>query len=231
MRFSILAAGALAASTMVLSSNMARAEGPTSFGKSGELAVSWDQPLVAGSLFATNAATNSILPLPTTLTALGFQYVSVSNNGGSYTAFSLAPAADYFVIDGLSIGAQVLLGIVSFSPPMGQGSTTTLYGIAPQVGYNLTLTDSISFWPKVFFAFAGSSENNNGLSQSAGTIGAFAPFLFHIAQHVYAGVGPDVSTQVFVNQSDMNMNATNPPKITTFGAMATFGGWFHLGGG
>jgi hypothetical protein len=230
MRFSIFAAGALAASTMVLAGSTARAEGAT-FGKAGQLGVSWDQPLVAGSFIAATPGIRGAVPLPTTLTALGFQYFSISDNGGSYTAFSLAPAADYFVIDSLSIGAQVMVGIVSISPSQGQGATLTLYGVAPQVGYNITLTDSISFWPKVFFAFAGSSQSDNGPSQSAGTIGLFAPFLFHIAPHIYAGVGPDVSTQVFVNQSDMNMNVPNPPKITTFGAMATFGGWFHLGGG
>jgi hypothetical protein len=226
----MLAAGALAASTMVLSSSMARAEGPTSFGKSGELAVSWDQPLVAG-LVATNAQTGSLVPLPTTMTALGFEDYSVSNNGGSATIFSLAPAADYFVIDNLSIGAQVMVGVETTSPPQGTGTTTTMYGIAPQIGYNLALTDSISFWPKVFFAYAGASTNNNGPSASIGTLGVFAPFLFHIATHFYAGVGPNASTQLFVNQSDMNMNINNPPKITTFGAMATFGGWFQLGGG
>ena len=112
-----------------------------------------------------------------------------------------------------------------------QGSTTTLYGIAPQVGYNLALTDSISFWPKVFFAYAGASVSNNGGSQSSGTIGLFAPFLFHVATHFYLGVGPDVSTQAFVNQSLGNMNTPNPTKITTFGAMATVGGWTSLGGG
>jgi hypothetical protein len=217
---------------MVLSGSMARAEGPTTFGQSGELAVSWDQPLVAGAAASTNAGGNTISPLPMALTPLGFQYYSSTNNQGSGTVFSIAPAADYFVIQGLSIGAQVMVGVVSTSPPMGQkGTTTTLYGVAPQIGYNLALTDSISFWPKVFFAYAGSSESDNGLSQSAGTIGLFAPFLFHIATHFYAGVGPDVATQAFVNQSQGNMNNPNPTKITTWGAMATVGGWFSLGGG
>jgi hypothetical protein len=231
MRFSNFAAGTLAASTMVLAGSMARAEGPTTFGKSGELAVSWDQPLVAGALASTDAQANTFLPLPMALTPLGFQYYSATNNQGSGTVFAIAPAGDYFVIDNLSIGAQVMVGVVTTSPSMGKGTTTTLYGIAPQIGYNLALTDSISFWPKVFFAYAGASQSDNGLSQNAGTIGAFAPFLFHIATHFYVGVGPNVSTQAFVNQSQGTMNNPNPTKITTFGAMATFGGWFSFGGG
>lgn len=233
MRFSILAAGALAASVVVLAAGSARAQaGGPAFGQAGELNVSWDQPLVAGSLAAIDPALNSPKPAPMALTPIGFQYYSVSNNGGSETLFSLAPAADYFVIDNLSIGAQVMLGFASSSPPNGgQGTTTTLYGIAPQVGYNIPFSDSISFWPKLFFAFAGSSQSNNGGSGNSGTIGVFAPFLFHVATHFYLGVGPDFSTQAFVNQTNGGPNPppiNNPPKVTTFGAMATVGGWFNL---
>lgn len=230
MRFSMLAAGVLAGSVVVLAAGGARAQdaGQT-FGQAHSLAVTWDQPLVAGNLAATNAAGNTIAPLPMTLTPIGLQYYSVSQNNGSGTVFSIAPAADFFVIDNLSIGGQVLLGIVSTSPPAPlQGRTTTLYGFAPQVGYNIVISDLVSFWPKVFLAFAGSSESNNGPSTSNGTLGVFAPFLFHIATHFYAGIGPDFAAQLFVNESNAGRNAPNPPQVTTFGAMGTFGGWFSL---
>jgi hypothetical protein len=194
------------------------------FGHAGELAISADQPLVAGTLAAVSPALNGILPLPTTITPLGIQVFSVSDNGGSETAFSLAPAVDYFVADNVSLGLQVLVGVVSNSPSQGNGTSTTLYGVAPQIGYNLRIGDRASLWPKVFFAFAGSS--GNGTSASEGTLGVFAPFLFHLAPHFYAGIGPDVSTQLFVNESNGNLSGSNPSKITTVGAMATFGGWF-----
>jgi len=170
------------------------------------------------------------LPQPLALTPIGFQYYTLTNNNGSGTIFSIAPAADFFVIDNLSVGGQVLLGFGNYSPPgPGQGATTTLWGIAPQVGYNLSLTDSISFWPKLFLAFAGSSTSNNGGSANSGTIGIFAPFLFHIATHFYAGIGPDFSTEIFANQTNGNgTSVQNPTKVTTFGAMGTFGGWFNL---
>jgi hypothetical protein len=225
MRFSVLALGALAASAVVLATGNARAQaaGPA-FGQAGELAISWDQPLVDGAI-ATRA-----LPQPLALTPIGFQYYTLTNNNGSGTIFSIAPAADFFVIDNLSIGGQVLLGFGSYSPPApAQGASTTLWGIAPQVGYNLSLTDSISFWPKLFLAFAGSSTSNNGGSTNSGTLGIFAPFLFHIATHFYAGIGPDFSTEIFANQTNAGgQNVPNPTKVTTFGAMGTFGGWFNL---
>ena len=226
MRFSNLSLGALAASVVVLATGNARAQAAApAFGQAGELAISWDQPLVDGSI-----ATRTALPQPMALTPIGFQYYTLSNNGGSGTIFSIAPAADFFVIDNLSIGGQVLLGFGSTSPPApAQGTSTTLWGIAPQVGYNLSLTDSISFWPKLFLAFAGYSNSNNNGSGNNGTLGIFAPFLFHIATHFYAGIGPDFSTEIFANQTDPGgRNVANPTKVTTFGAMGTFGGWFNL---
>lgn len=233
MRSSILVAGGVGALSLLLVAGQASAQGEgQAFGQKGELAVSWDQPLMAGTYAAVDPALNRQLALPSTLTPIGVQYFSVSGNNGSYTSFSLAPAADYFVVDNLSIGGQVLLGFVSSSPPgPGQGSTTTLYGIAPQIGYNIALSDSISFWPKVFFAFVGSSTSHNGGSASSGTLGVFAPFLFHIATHFYAGIGPDLSTQAFASYSNGNPApgpAPTVPKVSTFGAMGTFGGWFDL---
>ena len=231
--------GRLVGAGVVLAAALAGGQGtawaePTGFGRQGVMGISWDQPLVAGTILATNTSLSVAQPGPMALTPIGFQYYSVNNNGGSGTTFSLAPAIDYFVIDNLSIGGQLMFGLVSSSPPTGQGTSTTLYGVAPQVGYDLVLTDSISFWPKVFFAFTGASTSNNGGSFSSGTLGVFAPFLFHIATHFYIGVGPDLSTQVVTSQSSSGPpggNAPNPPKVTTFGAMATVGGWFNLGGG
>ena len=221
MRVAYGSAVALAATMVLAAGRPARADG---FGHAGEVAISADQPLVAGTLAALGPGLNNAVPLPTTVTPLGIQVFSVSNNGGSETVFSLAPAVDYFVADNVSLGLQVMVGVASTSPAQGSGSSTTLYGVAPQIGYNLRLGDRASLWPKVFFAFAGSS--GNGDSASSGTLGVFAPFLFHVAPHFYLGIGPDVSTQLFVNQSTGGMSGSNPNKLTTVGAMATFGGAF-----
>jgi hypothetical protein len=233
MRLTLCVAAAVAAS-VVSGGSEARAQA-VAFGKAGELAISWDQPLVAGSLATVNPGDTTVLPAPMTLTPLGFQYYSVNNNNGSGSVFVIAPAADYFVVDNLSLGGQVMFGVASASDPQGPGRTTTLFGIGPQIGYNIPFSGSISFWPKLFFAFASSSENNNGPSVNSGTLGVFAPFLFHIATHFYAGIGPDFSTQLFVNESNRGGGGGGPPppppKTTTFGAMGTFGGWFSLGGG
>jgi hypothetical protein len=209
---------------------MAWADGGTpSFGKAGQLAISWDQALGTPFVAAgATPATSGIAPLvPGSWSLIDFQYVSLNNNGGSATQFGLAPAADYFVIDNLSVGGQVMFSIESNSPSQGQGNSYTSVGIAPQVGYNIGLTDRISVWPKLFFGFETTSVSNNGPSYNEGAIGVFVPFLYHPVQHFFLGLGPNFATQLISNVSPGNGAASQDGfKATTFGITATFGGYF-----
>jgi hypothetical protein len=167
---------------------------------------------------------------------LDAQYTTFDNNGGSATRFGLAPTLDYFVIDNLSLGAQVLVDLITLSPaspgqgqPTPQSTTITTLGIAPQVGYNIALGDTFSFWPKAFFAYATSTSSNNGPSLAVSAVGLFAPLLYHPVRHFYVGLGPNVATQVGNSTSASNGGTTVTTyndKATTFGVMATFGGYF-----
>jgi hypothetical protein len=143
---------------------------------------------------------------------LSFEGHSVSDNGGSSTDLIVQPAADYFVIDNLSVGGLVGLDVHS------DNGTTTTFSVAPRVGYDIVLTDSISFWPDVFLAYSHTSLPNDRDS-AAVTIGAFAPFLFHPVQHFFLGLGPNFST---------DLSRDNGGKVTTYGIMSTIGGWIQL---
>jgi hypothetical protein len=209
---------------------MAWADGGTpNFGKSGQLAISWDQalgtPFVVGG---TASGLGGTAPLvPGSWSMIDFQYVSLNNNGGSATQFGLAPAADFFVIDNLSVGGQLLFSIASTSPNQGPGTSYTSFGIAPEVGYNIGLTDRISVWPKLFFGYQSTSVSNNGGSYSEGALGVYVPFLYHPAQHFFLGIGPNFATQLISNISPGNGGpSVDGSKATTFGITATFGGYF-----
>jgi hypothetical protein len=106
----------------------------------------------------------------------------------------------------------------------GTGTSITIFGIAPRVGYNLPITNGISWWPKVFFEYVTFSESNNGPGGNASAIGLFAPFMFEPAQHFLIGIGPNVSTQLGNNVTQGNMS-TGRPKETVLGLQATIGGW------
>lgn len=197
------------------------------FGGAGQLAVTDDQPI--GGVVG---ATSFLAPTPAAEISTGsFEFATLSDNGGSGTAFALAPAADYFVINNLSLGASVLVGVLN--PAHGsnnQGINETIFGIAPRVGYNLALSDFISFWPKVYFGYVTVSASGNGIGNTssgsnATALGVFAPFMFEPARHFLFGIGPNASTQLSSN-STSGGNSTGQPKVTQIGVQITFGGWF-----
>jgi hypothetical protein len=119
---------------------------------------------------------------------------AVTNNAGfgffhqlntpTSTTFTLRPALDYFVIDHLSVGGAVQFDFSSFP---GAPDTTT-FGIAPEVGYELALSDTWSFWPQAALPMSFPSRGNANL-----TLIITAPFLVHPAEHFFFGIGPGFS--------------------------------------
>lgn len=232
MRFAVLAATCLAA---VGFATTAHADA-TKFGGAGQLAISDDQPLAGVSSSSGLGLTPSP---PGTTSLVSFQFGTASDNGGSGTEFALSPAADYFVIDNLSVGGQIQFGVLSPAHGnSGSGTTLTLFGIGPRVGYDLKLTDTITFWPKLFFGYQTLSGSNNSGSANSTEIGIFAPFLWHPAPHFFLGIGPNVWTQLSNNVTSVSTSSGTgvpttttsqtqaEPKVTQLGLQATFGGWF-----
>jgi hypothetical protein len=229
-------------STVFLAAGTARAADEPVFGKAGQLSIGSDLNLAAtGSLLAT---ANGFLSggganLLTPATMLDIGGATSSNNGGSQTGFSLGPAADYFVVDNLSLGLELLFGYDSSSPPAGTtasgtGTATasspstngTLYGIAPRIGYNVPLGGSMSIWPKVFLEQAGYSLGGAGAGYgNIQLVGAYVPFLYHPVPHFYVGLGPNVLTELGSHTN--GVGATS--KVTSYGLFASIGGWVKLG--
>lgn len=134
--------------------------------------------------------------------------------GRSSTTLVLNPAADYFVIDHLSIG-----GYVNLSHTGGSGASVTNFGIGPRVGYDINLSSQFSFWPKAGVAFNHTSTSAGPLdtSNSAFAINLFAPFLFHPVEHFFLGFGPN-----------FDIDLTGDAKQTVLGARLVIGGHFEL---
>jgi hypothetical protein len=162
---------------------------------------------------------------------------SVSDNGGSSWTLTLAPAADYFVMQGLSVGGQIAYIHTSESSGTGAnpGATSTTvstnsFGIGPRVGYNIPITDTISFWPKLGLVFTDTSVGGNpGGSGNTFDLVIFAPFLIHPAQHFFLGLGPYFQTDLTASESVNGVSQQNVPKTTSYGLQFTVGGWFVPG--
>jgi hypothetical protein len=232
MKKGILAAG-FGVSAALLAAGTAQAADEPRFGAAGQLSLGSDLNLAAaGSLLTLAGGLSSGVGagVLTPATMLDLGGATYSNNGGSQVGFGLAPAADYFVIDNLSVGLELLLGYISYSPPSAPGVTVksgnlTEYGIAPRVGYNIPLTSSFSLWPKVFFEHAGYSLGGSLAGYgNVQLLGAYVPVLYHPVPHFYVGLGPNILTELGASPSSPGAS-----KVTTYGLFASIGGWFKLG--
>jgi hypothetical protein len=175
------------------------------FGGPGQLAVSGDmQFTVQGQSFS--APSGQIAP-------------------GSTTTVTLAPAADFFVVEGLSVGGQFIYAHASQTS--GVPGTTNFsedgFGIAPRVGYNFALGDTFSIWPKVFLEYETTTISNGGGSASELSVGMYVPVLVHPAKHFFLGLGPNV-------QTELSTTGGNGTKETQYGVMFVVGGWVPLAG-
>jgi hypothetical protein len=149
-------------------------------------------------------------------------------SGSSGATIIIAPAADFFVIDNLSVGGQLLFESLSSSIP--NSPTITGWGIGPRVGYDIAFADNFSIWPSVYFQYRSLSISNNGGSTSLGTLGLFAPVLFHPVPHFFLGLGPIVQTDLISNSSPGGGGpSATGNKTTEYGVQFTLGGWI-LGG-
>ncbi len=126
-------------------------------------------------------------------------------NGSPATSgwtLTLHPSADYFVIQGLSVGAFVDFTHTEYDQENqtngianGTGTTafnTNRFGVGPRVGYNIPIVDWISVWPTLGLAFAATGQTG-GVNGTAWTLVLSAPFLYHLATHFFVGLGPFLS--------------------------------------
>jgi hypothetical protein len=185
----------------------ALAEGSAVFGGPGQLAISGDmQVALQGESYS---APNGQTAPSSTTTAI------------------LAPAGDFFVIQGLSLGGRVLYAHTEIR---GLQNSADTFGIGPRIGYNIALGDTFSVWPKILFQYQTLSFSNNGGSLNSTSIGAFVPFLAHPVKHFFLGLGPEIQTELSNSVSLGNSPSVDGVKTTTYGIMFVVGGWLSVGG-
>jgi hypothetical protein len=125
--------------------------------------------------------------------------------GGGW-AFSIQPAADYFVLPNVSAG--LLLGYARDS------NKNSSFAARPRVGYALSFTDHVGIWPHVGVSVIHNSPGNPALKSATGsTFDIDLPIMIHIVPHLFFGVGPDYHLKL--------SNAT-----TNYGFFSMVGGWF-----
>jgi hypothetical protein len=119
--------------------------------------------------------------------------------------FSVKPAADYFIVPNISIGAALGFAIGN--------DDQKGFEVGGRAGYNLNVTENIGVWPIVGISYNKvSAPNNNGFSSTYGNL--YLPILYHIVPHVFAGIGPFYNLKI-AGDGDHS-----------YGFRSTVGGWF-----
>jgi len=117
----------------------------------------------------------------------------------------LQPSADFFIVPNVSVG-----GLIGYTHDSGPPSSD-FFNLGVRAGYNLAITEAVSFWPKVGIT-VGHAFGSGGNTSTQLTI--FAPFLFHLVPHFFLGVGPDF-------ELPLNGGGGNG-----YGLQTVVGGWF-----
>ena len=153
-----------------------------------------------------------------------FVHESTSAAGGaastSVNAITVQPSLDYFVVPNVSLGGALSISHGSFG---GSGGDQTAIGILVRGGYNLHLAPMISLWPQLQLGYLHESFSGGGVSASGYTIPLqiFAPFLVHVATHLFVGIGPAFSTDLVSKVQSMDAS-----KTTDIGIESVVGGYF-----
>jgi hypothetical protein len=172
---------------------------------------------------------------------IGFSFQSygqtdLGNNPGSqtthYTNFWIAPSADFFVIDHLSVGGLVEVSTTSSSidvKPTANGATTTFtlpsttnVTLIPRVGWLFPITERFGIWPRGGIGYASrqtlTRPDTNGQrdSYSSAVIDIDCGFLFRVNDSWFFRAAPEVTFGLGGTHSIGNNNATTSADASLF---------------
>ncbi|MEO7109912.1 MAG: hypothetical protein ABI183_05700 [Polyangiaceae bacterium] len=151
------------------------------------------------------------------------------------TTFWLAPQADYFVINHLSIGGLVEIASTSRSasvPVNGAvtqtqdlGSTTDIT-LLPRLGWMFALGDRFGIWPRAGIGYASRHGDIGGAGNSTFSgvvLNATCPFLYRINETFFVELSPDLTFIPGSVSQTNNANQTQSVSGTYFDFAATGG--------
>ncbi len=166
------------------------------------------------------------------------------------TTIWLAPAADYFVIDHLSIGGFVEIASLSGSvdtQTIGTGTvnndlpTTTNFTLLPRIGYLIPIGDRFAIWPRggIGYAYRGTSSLTgagrgavvaNKDSYSALVLDLNVDFLFRINETFFLVAAPDLGASLGGSHTNMQggVQRSSNANILQFSVLTGLGIFFDL---
>lgn len=258
--------GLLVASIVLAASSRAEAaDGAKGFGDKGQLIISADRLLpVISHTYASTTETRNGVELTHSRSVTGLSLFLGRNVGADADAnvpinVHTIPrvAFDVSVIDHLTVGAALAFGFglggtVKQDNPAPNGKTTTqtdapslsAIGVAPRVGYVLSLTDLFAFWLRAgigFYSVSSSYQrvNNNAVTDVKDSDTIFSldldpQFAIVPFEHFFITVGPLVNIPITGTRSHSETTGANKTTLDIdlslfhIGLSAGIGGWFNV---
>jgi hypothetical protein len=141
-------------------------------------------------------------------TSPGSGFVYFHNPSGAGWEISIHPAVDYFLAQRISIGG--VFGY-TYAPGTSGAAGTTTVDLGARAGFNLDITGAFGFWPTA--GIAARVLRAERVTTTSSALQIFAPFLWHPAGHVFAGLGPSFNAGL------------SGGDYTEFGLDFIIGGW------
>jgi hypothetical protein len=250
-----IAAASLAAASATFVATTASAQQYGALGNKGTLAIDQISGFRANSVGGIGYAG---------LIGFNTQSVSVDDNApngqkaGSHTEhftnFWIAPSADYFIIDHLSLGGVIEIASTSRSLSIDtlnpQTSTTvsepstTSFTLLPRIGWMFGITDRFGIWPRLGLGYASQGTARvdptgiNGNATTSETTSGFVfdldvGFLYRVNENWFLRGAPEISfvpgshSTTITNGSVTNTTSTNA-SIFQFGIVGGIGVMWDL---
>ena len=133
----------------------------------------------------------------TSFTLLGTGFSSVRPGSTSLLSASTAPrfAVDYELSSHLTVGAAAFFSWNSITDDDGDGISSVGVGLAPRVGYSITLSDRVSFWPRagVTLSYVSASPVRGSASAFTTTSStSYLPMWFNLEPTLVFAADPHV---------------------------------------
>lgn len=169
-----------------------------------------------------------------------FGRLGYDTGNSTTTSFGVEPAFDYFALQNLSQGATAFFRYANIESANGIEVTSATVGVSGRIGRNFWLGQRVSFWPKLavgawrswltYSSPSGGSATIGGTAVPIGPSSKFTedaafievqmPFLFHLAQHFFVGIGPNAYVDV------LHTVESRSNRRRFVGVSSTVGGWF-----
>jgi hypothetical protein len=187
---------------------------------------------------------------------LGFSVQSVGENDfntgvtttAHYTSIWIAPSADYFVIDHLSVGGLLAIESTSASldVPTGAGNATTTFNLPgttsitflPRVGWLFGISDRFGIWPRLGVGYGSHAQTIlNGANPGNSTTDTFSTFLvdvdvgflYRITENWFLRGAPELTLAPGSHsQTIANVSRSAGESLTQFGIVGGIGVMWDL---